>query len=164
VDINIELFKHNVFRTLQQLVLHLLLLLVLPSYQLSILVQANTMVDQKFEGKHIKGDQSDPIYLVLDQKLRHVASPAVWEALFGKGEWKFETVPQALVDNFAKGPALDQTTPLIKGDGDPVYLIDEKKKRWISSPDVFKRYGFSWDTIRSVGSVAELLPDGPKIE
>jgi hypothetical protein len=122
------------------------------------------MADPKFEGKHIKGDQSDPIYLVLDQKLRHVANPTVWEALFGKGEWKFQTVPQALVDNFPKGAALDQTTPLIKGDGDPVYLIDDKKKRWIINPDVYNRYGFSWDTIRAVGSVVDLIPSGPNIE
>ncbi|OAL51540.1 hypothetical protein IQ07DRAFT_598401 [Pyrenochaeta sp. DS3sAY3a] len=121
------------------------------------------MSDPSFEGKHIKGDSNDAIYLVLDGKLRHVANPAVWEALFGTGEWKFQVVPQALVDNFSKGAAIDQTTPLIKGDGDPVYLIDEKKKRWISSPDVFNRYGFSWDTIKSVGSVSDLIPSGPNI-
>ncbi|KAH7067918.1 hypothetical protein FB567DRAFT_599328 [Paraphoma chrysanthemicola] len=122
------------------------------------------MADASFEGKHIKGDQSAPIYLVLDQKLRHVASPAVYEALFGKGEWKFQTVPQALVDNFPKGPTLDQTTPLIKGDDAPVYLIDEKRKRWIMSPDVFNRYGLSWDTVRNVGSVVDLIPNGPNID
>jgi len=118
----------------------------------------------KFEGQRIKGDEQDPIYLVLDGKLRHIGNPDVYKALFGDGEWKFTTVPQALVDNYPKGPELNFLTPLAKGFDDPVYLIDQGKKRWITSPDVFNRYGFAWNKITNIGAVASIIPDGTKIE
>ena len=89
---------------------------------------------------------------------------ALYKALFGDGEWKFTTHPQALVSNFPKGPALDQLTPLVKGFGDPVYLVDQGQKRHIANPDVYNRYGFSWDKIVNIGSVTALIPDGPQIK
>lgn len=125
---------------------------------------AQSTPDPSVEGKRIKGDKEDAIYLVLGLKLRHIANPTVYEALFGSGKWNFETIPQAFVDVYPKGSALDQRTPLVKGFDDPVYLIDEGKKRWITSPDVFNRYGFSWDKITSVGSVVDLIPSGANIE
>ena len=123
------------------------------------MAQSNT-----FEGKRIKGDKDDSVYLVLDGKLRHIADPTVYEALFGNQDITFETVPQPMVDSFTKGSALDQRTPLVKGFDDPVYLIDEKKKRWIKSPEAFNRYTFSSDEITPIGSVVDLVASGPDIE
>ncbi|KAL1593672.1 hypothetical protein SLS59_009186 [Nothophoma quercina] len=112
------------------------------------MAQSNT-----FEGKRIKGDKDDSVYLVLDGKLRHIADPTVYEALFGNKDITFETVPQPMVDSFTKGSALDQ-----------LYLIDEKKKRWIKSPEAFNRYAFSWDKITPIGSIVDLVASGPDIE
>ncbi|EUC33382.1 hypothetical protein COCVIDRAFT_26679 [Bipolaris victoriae FI3] len=119
---------------------------------------------KKFEGQRIKGDEQDPVYLVLNGKLRHIATPDIYKALFGDGEWKFSTVQQALVDNFPKGPVLDFPTPLAKGFDDPVYLIDQGKKRWIKSEDAFNRYGFAWNKITNIGAITSIIPDGEEIE
>lgn len=128
-----------------------------------IFASSATTAANNFEGKRIRGDASDPVYLVLDGKLCHIANPAVYEALFGTSSITFETVPQQMVDNFPKGAQLNRRTPLVKGFDDPVYLIDQDKKRWLSSPDVFNRYKFSWDKIVKIGDVVDLVATGPKI-
>ena len=103
------------------------------------------------------------MYLVLDNKLRGIVSPAVYKALFGTSDITFEKVAQPLVDAYTKGPPLDQQTPLVKGFTNTVYLIDEGKKRGIASEDAFNRYGFSWGQITAIGSVVDLIPNGPVI-
>jgi hypothetical protein len=120
--------------------------------------------NNNFEGKRIKGDKDAAVYLVMDNKLRHIINVEIYEALFGTNTITFDTVPQPMVDAFTKGHAMDQRTPLVKGFGAPVYLIDEGEKRWIKSADAFNRYGFSWDKITSIGSVVDLVASGPNIE
>lgn len=116
-----------------------------------------------FEGKRIKGDASDPVYLVLDGKLCHIANPTVYKALFGTGDITYQTVPQQMVDSFPKGPQLNRRTPLVKGFDAPVYLIVQDKKRWLSSPDVFNRYKFAGSEIVPIGDVVDLVASGPQI-
>jgi hypothetical protein len=72
-------------------------------------------------------------------------------------------VPQPLVDAYPKGPALDQRTPLIQGFSASVYLVDGGQKRGIASWEAFNRYGFSAAKIVKVGSLVDLIPDGPVI-
>jgi hypothetical protein len=72
-------------------------------------------------------------------------------------------VPQPLVDAYPKGPGLDQRTPLIQGFNSTVYLVDGGKKKGIASSDAFNRYGFSASKIVKIGSIVDLIPDGPVI-
>jgi hypothetical protein len=75
----------------------------------------------------------------------------------------FDLIPQPLIDAYAKGPPLDAHTPLVKGVGSAVSLIDQGKKRWITSVDAFNRYGFNWGQIVSIGDIIDLVPTGPTI-
>lgn len=117
--------------------------------------------DPGMEGKRIKGDASDAIYLGFQGKLRWVTSMDVYNGLFGQNA-PFETVHQGLVDSYPKGNPLDQVTSLVKGFDDPVYLIDQKQKRWIANPETYNTY-FQGGTITKIGSVTSLLADGPQI-
>lgn len=103
------------------------------------------------------------MYLVLDNTLRHILDVTVYEGLFGSRDVTFDLIPQPLIDAYAKGPVLDAHTPLVKGFDSAVYLIDQGKKRWITSGDVFERYGFNWRRIVSIGSIVDLVPTGDKI-
>jgi hypothetical protein len=103
------------------------------------------------------------VYLVLDNQLCHILDPTVYEGLFGSKDVTFDLIPQPLIDAYAKGPPLDANTPLVKGFDAPIYLIDQGKKRRVTSGEVFERYGFSWGKVVFIGSVVELLSAGPSI-
>ncbi|ORY10934.1 hypothetical protein BCR34DRAFT_614874 [Clohesyomyces aquaticus] len=126
-------------------------------------IPAPTLVDARLEGTRIKGDQAPEIYLILERKARHIANPDVYDAMFGDPPWYYNTAAQAYVDSLPKGRELDSTTPLVKGVGDPVYLIDGGKKRWIVNPDVFNRYGFDWGKIVEIGKKVDEIPTGKDI-
>lgn len=116
-----------------------------------------------FEGKRLKGSTGASVYLVLDNTLRHIVDTTVYEGLFGSKTVTFDLIPQPLIDAYAKGPPLDAHTPLVKGFDAPVCLIDQGKKRWITSVDAFNRYGFNWGKVVSIGSIIDLVPTGANI-
>jgi len=112
------------------------------------------------EGKRIKGDASDDVYLCLEGKLRHVTSPQVYAGLFGKAP--YETVHQGLVDHYPKGQPLDQVTSLVQGFDAPIYLIDQGQKRHIHDEATLNTY-FAGGKVTNIGSVVSLLPDGSQV-
>ena len=73
------------------------------------------------------------------------------------------TVPDGSLTYVAEFPA-DGT--LLKERSHPeVYVMENKQRRWITSPAVFEACGFSWDRIRVVpdGGLAR-YPQGPPIQ
>ena len=84
----------------------------------------------------------------MDKTLRHIPDINTFYNLFAT----FENVDEQFVDVYPKGAPLLSGALLIRADGEqPVYLIDQEfgrtVKRWISSPDVFNRYGFQWEKV-----------------
>lgn len=88
---------------------------------------------QQYQGHRLKGNLNPAIYLVLDNKLRHIPNPETFNNLFPK-PWKYDTIEQFVIDEMPKGEPLVNDSVLI-------YLTDiynnNKCKRWIISPFVF---------------------------
>jgi len=104
------------------------------------------------EGKAIKIQNADPIYLVLDGKLRHIANPTVYTGLFGNN-YAPQIMNRLLVGIMPQGPDLKETKPLQKLANNPaIYLIDEGKKRLISDMFSFYKYHFSLSSIVDGGA------------
>lgn len=121
------------------------------------------------EGRRIKGDRSGPVYVVLDQKLRHIYNGPVYESLYGEDtskNLKYETFPQAVVDGLPKGPALVEAPSLVKGGNDKTfkYLIDEGQKRRFVDEESFAFFEFDSYAVVDIGSLLKLIPDGPDID
>lgn len=95
-------------------------------------------------------------YVVLDQQPRHIPNPTAHANLYAECD-------DCLVTDVSKitfGPDIampvSESNPtgtafLAKADEDPkVYLFVDGKKRWITSPEVFQRFGFNYDKIYKV--------------
>ena len=115
----------------------------------------------RLEGKLIKADEGDAIWLVLDEKLSHVLNPAVYDALFNSGV-PLKFLPKVLVDRMPIGPTLGEGTQLIGGDGG-VFLLHGGQKRNVASPDTMVKYNFNWSRVKQVGAGTAQYPTGPLI-
>lgn len=101
----------------------------------------------------------DAMYLVLDGQVRHIPDPETYKNLFDTwdGVIKSEEGLQEI------GKPLTQGAYLAKND-EKVYLVSDRVKRWIASPQVFKKYHFNEKVIKKLNA-AELnaIPTGDGI-
>jgi hypothetical protein len=73
----------------------------------------------------------------------------------------------------SEGPSSSTGTPASRWEGklvvasndQKIYLIQNGRKRWITSPDVMQKHGFRWDAVNRVPP-AELaaLPEGEPVQ
>src|SRR5689334_1977909 len=108
-----------------------------------------------YEGQRVKGDQTPDIFLVLEGVCRHIPNPTTYTNLFND-PWEVTYLEQAVVDSMPKARGLPDGSYLLKAnqtDRPNVYFIDwtntspdsdssNQCKRWITSPNVFEKYGF----------------------
>ena len=91
----------------------------------------------------IKGSGSE-IYAMDQGTRRHIESMVSFNAW----QFKWETISflsDAFIDTIPSSSFISQLT---KSPNDPkVYLIENGKRRWITSMDVFKRNGYRWEYI-----------------
>lgn len=53
---------------------------------------------------------------------------------------------------------------VFKGPGPEIYVLENNRKRWISSLEAFKYNGFTWEQVRTVDQkFVERFPDGPPL-
>jgi hypothetical protein len=114
-----------------------------------------------FEGKRVKSATSPKVYLILDGKLRLYPDAATHNNLHAD----FSGVLTVDIDDLPFGPAFPAGACLVKPDTGPaVYLISDKKKRWVNSPAAMAKYAF---TTAGVITVPHILLDsivsGPDI-
>jgi hypothetical protein len=98
------------------------------------------------EGRRVRTPGTAAIYLVMEGKRRHVPDPETYFNLFDS--WAdVEDTHDA--DDLPLGDPLGRGARLVQA-GVPgrVYLDSNDVFRWITSPDVFNRYRFSWGKIR----------------
>lgn len=115
---------------------------------------------RELEGKRVKNPQGD-IYLVLDQKARHVANGDVYNGLFAN--WNdIAQGSKEEIDMLPKGPSLTAVPPLISPSSGGVYLIDDGKRRHVANPDTMAKYGFDWGKI--VNNHNNSYPEGSQIQ
>ncbi len=114
--------------------------------------------------KLIKYPNDSKVYLVENNKKRWITSGDVFNAK--KFRWDFiETISTSNV--YDDGENLNSSVSegdLIKYENDPkVYLVENNKKRWITSGDVFNTKGYSWSQIRILASTEADLENGTNI-
>ncbi|MFD0764333.1 hypothetical protein ACFQZI_05680 [Mucilaginibacter lutimaris] len=102
----------------------------------------------------------DAIYLILDGQVRHIPDPETYKNLFDTwdGVIKSEEGLQKI------GRPLTAGAYLSKADGDRVYLVVDGVKRWIASPQVFKKYHFNDKAIKHISPAQQnAIPTGDGI-
>ncbi len=53
---------------------------------------------------------------------------------------------------------------LFTGPGDEIYILEDNKKRWVSSLDAFELYHFQWEQVHEVDQeFVDQFPDGPNL-
>ncbi len=79
-------------------------------------------------------------------------------------EQQFTVVPEgAFFQVFESAKIRDGD--LVKDDEDRVYLVEEGKRRWVPTLEVFAAHGFAWDRVRVLETRdVKRLPEGPPLE
>ncbi|MES2266976.1 MAG: hypothetical protein V4520_09460 [Bacteroidota bacterium] len=102
----------------------------------------------------------DALYLVLDGQVRHIPNPETYKNLFDT----WDSVIKSEEGLQKIGQPLTEGAYLSKADGDRVYLVIDGVKRWIASPQVFKKYRFNEKEIKHVNPAQQnAIPTGNPI-
>ncbi|RFZ95611.1 hypothetical protein D0C36_08870 [Mucilaginibacter conchicola] len=105
---------------------------------------------------------NNAIYLVLDGQVRHIPNPATFDNLFANGNGVIQSEPGLQVE----GKPLTDGAYLVTANGGDgkYYLVADGVKRWISTPQVFKKYAFDNAKVKKV-STGDLdkIPTGDTI-
>jgi hypothetical protein len=114
------------------------------------------------DGMRIRNEISQRIYLAIDGALRWIPDPATYFNLFP--DWTgVINVPNT--DNYLVGEDITEGASLVGGTPDgKKFLLLEEGKRWITSPQVFNKYGFGWNLVKTIPA-ADLtaIPTGDPI-
>ena len=111
-------------------------------------------------GMHARSPEGT-IFLVLDNKLRGIINPTVYNSLFR--DWTTTLIASA--GSYNVGSNIDQNVYLATGTPDgKVFLVIDGTKRWIIGPPVFDKYGFNWNTVRTLpADQLAAIPNGTDI-
>jgi len=113
------------------------------------------------DGLLVKGENSDKVYVLQDDKLRWISSLEAFERFHYR--WRdVHVVEDSFLDRFEKGRAVHV---LLKCDGSPhIYRIEREQKRWIKDIPTFEAEGHVWEDVQFVScQYLRNLPDGPPI-
>lgn len=114
------------------------------------------------DGVRPRDTSTGRIYLVLDGALRWVPNPETYGNLFI--DWTSVT-PIPTVNGYNVGVPITDGAYLAGGTPDRrVFFVVDGTKRWITSPDVFNRFGFKWAQIRALTpEQLAAIPNGANI-
>lgn len=116
----------------------------------------NVSVSKFLNGTLIKSYSRDRVYLVENNKRRPILS----QQLFNLRKFNWKNVISLSDRDLAVYPlSMAVAYPdnsLIKGSGPEVYLVEQEKRKHITSPSVFENKGFKWKNIITVSN-EELL-------
>ena len=114
------------------------------------------------EGMVAREPTTGGIYVMLDGAMRHVPNMDVMTRLYGG--WTGWTSVQTIT-GYPVGTPISMDAYLLKGDtGVEVYLWVDGAKRWIVSPQVFSRFNFNGQNVRSLPQAqVDAMPSGPVI-
>ncbi|MBI2669678.1 MAG: fibronectin type III domain-containing protein [Candidatus Yanofskybacteria bacterium] len=114
------------------------------------------------DGSLIKPLDSPRVYILHETKKRWVTTADIFKS-YGFDFSKVITLPNEVLETYAAGNDITQTTEklpypasqqllpdgsLIKPlDSPKVYILHETKKRWVTTADIFKSYGFDFSKV-----------------
>ncbi|MCX6811337.1 MAG: N-acetylmuramoyl-L-alanine amidase [Candidatus Berkelbacteria bacterium] len=104
--------------------------------------------------------QDPAIYLVLNGEKRYIPSPTIW-TLWGGATSYLAKLPSDFFDSLPPGAVI---SPLIKGTGPAIYILDNGRKDWVPSPEVLQVWGWSLTDVVTVDdSTLNNFPVGPTL-
>jgi len=122
-------------------------------------------------GSLLKSMGNDKVYLIENGKKRWITTAEIF-AVNGY-KWKdLVIVTDFELNIFSDGenisnlnPVLKSNDSLLKGSGNEVYLIENGKKRWITTAKVFVSSGYKWENIIIVPNIElSLYSEGENIK
>jgi len=123
------------------------------------------------DGSLLKSMGSDKVYAVENGKRRWITTPEIfvsngykWKDIVIVTDFELNIFPNG--ENIAGlNPSLKSNGSLLKGSGNKVYLIENGKKRWITTAEVFAFNGYKWkDVIVVADFELSLYPEGENIK
>lgn len=113
-------------------------------------------------GLRVRPPQGPAVFLVDRGDRRWIPNPETYNNLFR--DWN-GTITDLDADQIPQAAQLDDGAILIRGAGQaPVYLTDQGRKRWVTSPAAMDKYYFDWNKIVEVPPiVVNSIPDGDPI-
>jgi hypothetical protein len=139
------------------------------SFLLSVKVIEPSILKMYPDGSLLRSVDGPKVYLIENGKKRWITSVAA----FNSNGYRWEDVLQITDEELSlypdgediSGLNLRPNGSLIKGSGPKVYLIENGKKRWITSAEVFTLKGYDWSKIILVpDSELDLYKDGEDIK
>jgi hypothetical protein len=114
------------------------------------------------EGMVAREPVTGGIYVMLDGAMRHVPNMDVMTRLFGN--WTGWANVQT-ISGYPVGTPISMDSYLLKGDARvETFLWVDGAKRWIVSPQVFSRFNFNAQNVRSLPQAqVDAMPSGPVI-
>jgi hypothetical protein len=123
------------------------------------------------DGSLLKSWSSDKVYLIESGRKRWITTAEIFVANGYK--WRdIVIVTDFELSVFSNGEnisnlnlVLKSNGSFLKGSGNEVYLIENNKKRWIATADVFNFNGYKWEDIVIVSDFElSLYPEGRNIK
>jgi len=123
-------------------------------------LKGNNVNYSQFNGLRVKAPNSPKIYLVDEGKRRWIPNPATFNNLFRS----WDVYVGIDIMSIPEGQQISDGAFLGKSSKPEVYLIDNGKKRHITSPAVMDKYNFNWKTIIILPNLAiDYIPTGTPI-
>ena len=113
-------------------------------------------------GRKVRITGTTPIYLIDPEGYRRlVPFPLTFMNLF-EDRAVLQVLVASTVTEIAEGPALDNGAILLRGSScERIYLLDQGKKRLITSEQVMNKYGFSERAVVVVPKILiDAVPEG----
>ena len=119
------------------------------------------------DGTLVRGD-GDKVYVIDGGKRRHIVDAETFNAC-GYDWSKITRVSERDLAMYAVGEDKSKIAfadgALIKGSGPRIYMIENGKKRWVTSPEAFVKNRFNWSSVvKTSEAVVSSYQDGRNIQ
>ncbi|MFH1749424.1 MAG: hypothetical protein ABH837_00770, partial [bacterium] len=103
-------------------------------------------------GTLVKASGDPAIYIIDQGQKRHILSPSIFDSRF---TWsKVVTITTTERDKYPNGTNIKYPDGVLLKDTNPnVYVLENSKKRHITSPTVFRELGYKWSNILTISCV-----------
>jgi hypothetical protein len=99
-------------------------------------------------GRRMKNPNEPHVYLIDEGRRRWIPNPPTYNNLFRDWngiilDWNIASIDRG--SDISNGAVLARQEGMAR-----VYLVDQGRKRWVTSPAAMDRYHFNWNAVRQV--------------
>ncbi len=101
-----------------------------------------------------------PLYAISSGKRVWIKS----EEEFAAGGYSWESLAQADDQTVRSVPLAFEPGMLVKGGGDRIYVVEDGRRRWVSTAEAFAARGYAWNNVHFVSeALLQTVPEGDRI-